>query len=225
MGVASHLGIRIAEYDRRIRTFIPYYEEMLEAVAKHVPPQARTIVDLGIGTGALAARCLRRAKAAQIVGIDLDREMMRLAERRLRGRVSLLCGTFLRMPLPRCDAVVTSFALHHIRTRPAKARFYRQIAAALHLGGMFLGADCCPARDPELAREQHRAWNLHLQRSYSSKQAAAFLDDWSHEDVYVPLEAEIKLIESAGFAIEVLWRKGAFAVLRGQRKTLRRPGL
>ena len=147
MGVATHLGIKIAEYDRRIRTFIPDYEEMLDVVAAHIPPRAQTIVDLGVGTGALAARCLRRAAGARIVGIDVDREMMKLAVR-LRGRATLLCGTFLRTPLPKCDAVVASFALHHIRTTKAKACLYRQIAAALRPDGTFLTADCCPARDP-----------------------------------------------------------------------------
>jgi len=218
MGVATHLGIDIAEYDRRIRTFIPDYEEMLDVVAAHVPPQAPTIVDLGVGTGALAARCLRRAKAARVVGIDLDREMMRLAIRRLRGQAALLCATFLRTPLPKCDAVVASFALHHIRTQAAKAGFYGRIAAALRPNGVFLTADCHPARDRALAREQHGAWQLHLQRSYTKSQAATFLADWSHEDVYVPLESEIRLIASSGLAVEVLWRKGAFAVLRGMPK-------
>ena len=55
MSVAAHLGIRLSEYDRRIRTFIPRYEEILDAAAASVVPKARTIVDLGIGTGALAA--------------------------------------------------------------------------------------------------------------------------------------------------------------------------
>jgi ubiquinone/menaquinone biosynthesis C-methylase UbiE len=215
MGVATHLGIDIAEYDRRIRTFIPDYEEMLDVVAAHVPPRAQTIADLGVGTGALAARCLRRAAAARVVGIDVDREMMKLAERRLRGQATLLYGTFLRTPLPKCDAVVASFALHHIRTRPAKAGFYGRIAAALRPNGAFLTADCHPARDRALAREQHGVWQLHLQRSYTKLQAAGFLADWSQEDVYVPLESEIRLIASAGLAVEILWRKGAFAVLRG----------
>ena len=70
MSVASHLGIRLDEYDARIRTFIPDYETMLDAAAAVVPPDARTIVDLGIGTGAFAARCVRRATRARVVGID-----------------------------------------------------------------------------------------------------------------------------------------------------------
>ena len=33
MSVASHLHIRLDEYDARIRTFIPRYDEMIEAAA------------------------------------------------------------------------------------------------------------------------------------------------------------------------------------------------
>ena len=100
MGVAAHLGIRLAEYDRRIRTFIPDYDEMLDVAAAAVPARARMLVDLGIGTGALAARCLKIAPRARIVGIDVDPEILTMAARRFRDRATLAAGTFLRTPLP-----------------------------------------------------------------------------------------------------------------------------
>ena len=84
MGVASHLGITLTEYDSRIRTFIPHYEEMLDVAAAAIPPSARTIVDLGVGTGALSARCLAVARQARTVGIDLDPDILALAGRRLQ---------------------------------------------------------------------------------------------------------------------------------------------
>jgi hypothetical protein len=74
MSVAAHLGIDLKEYDSRIRTFIPHYEEMLDVAAAAIPPRARTITDLGTGTGALSARCLKTAARARAIGIDLDRE-------------------------------------------------------------------------------------------------------------------------------------------------------
>ena len=40
MGVATHLGIQLADYDETIRTFIPGYEEMLDAAAATVAPAA-----------------------------------------------------------------------------------------------------------------------------------------------------------------------------------------
>src|ERR1041385_7734888 len=116
MGVATHLGIDLAEYDQRIRTFIPHYEEMLDVAAELIPSNARTIVDLGTGTGALAARCVDQASGAHVVGIDSDAGILSAAAGRLQKRGCFLCANFMLAPLPECDAVVASFSLHHIRT-------------------------------------------------------------------------------------------------------------
>jgi hypothetical protein len=92
---------------------------------------------------------------------------------------------------------------------------YRRVRAALRRRGRLISVDAQPARDPSIRRAQRAAWLAHLQRAYRPRQAAALLAAWAIEDVYVPLEAEIDLMTQAGFAVEVLWRKGAFAVLLG----------
>lgn len=214
MGAASHLGIRLADYDRQIRTLIPHYADMLSTAALVLDTGARTIVDLGVGTGALSAQCLARARHARVIGIDADPGILRLAARRLGPRGTCVCGTFLRTPLPRADAIVASFALHHVRTRDAKRNLYRRVRAALRNGGTFVSADCHPARDRALAGTQRQAWTTHLRASYSAAQAAAFLRAWAREDAYVPLEDEVALLRSCGFRVEVVWRRDAFAVLR-----------
>lgn len=221
MGVATHLGIDLREYDTRIRTFIPDYEEMLDVAAAAVPSSAVTIVDLGTGTGALAARCAAKAKRARVVAIDVDGEIMKAAALRLGGRGKLVCGNFVRVPLPECDAVVASFALHHIRTRAAKLAFYRRILEALRPGGLCVTVDCHPAHDVTVAHEQMVGWKRHLQQVYSAAAANSYLRAWSDEDVYVPLQTEIRMIERSGLAVEVLWRKGAFAVLRASKTGIR----
>jgi ubiquinone/menaquinone biosynthesis C-methylase UbiE len=218
MGVAAHLGIKLTEYDARIRTFIPHYEEMLAVAADSIPANARTIVDLGIGTGALAGRCARRARAATIVGIDSDGEILKMARRRLGSRAELLCGSFLRVPLPRCDAVVASLALHHIASVAAKARLYSRIHAALRPRGVLVTVDCHPAGDPDLAREHQQAWTAHLLKSYTKPEAQKLMRAWSHEDYYRSLATEAGLMQRAGFRVEVLWRREGFAVLLGKRR-------
>src|SRR5262245_6164597 len=215
MSVATHLGILIAEYDKRIRTFIPDYEEMLDVAATLVPPSARVIVDLGTGTGALAARALEQAPGARVLGIDADAEILAVAARRLGRRATFVANSFLRAAIPRCDVVVSSFALHHVRTRTPKARLYGRIRRALNRSGRLIVVDCLPASRGAIARAQYDAWRAHLRRSYSPRRATRLLDDWSHEDVYVPLEAEVALMARAGFDVEVVWRKGAFAVSVG----------
>ena len=57
MSVASHLDVTPAKYDARIRSLIPLYDELIAEVARalgHAGRPVRIVVDLGIGTGALA---------------------------------------------------------------------------------------------------------------------------------------------------------------------------
>jgi ubiquinone/menaquinone biosynthesis C-methylase UbiE len=213
MSVASHLGIRLAEYDARIRTFIPDYEEMLDVAAAAVPPRTRAIVDLGTGTGALAARCLRHARRARVTGIDADGAILKVAERRLGPRASFIEGSFLRAPIPRCDIIVSSFALHHIRTRAAKAALYARLRHALRRNGRLISVDCQPSPAPEIEAAQMTAWLAHLRKRYGKSDARRLLQAWADEDTYQPLNVETALLITAGFRVDVLWRKGAFAVL------------
>jgi ubiquinone/menaquinone biosynthesis C-methylase UbiE len=213
VSVASHLGIRLEEYDARIRTFIPDYDTMLEVAGSLVPPRTRRIVDLGIGTGALSAQCLRHAPDARIVGIDADPEILRLASERLGDRLTAVAGSFLRTPLARSDVIAASFALHHVRTQAAKAALYRRARAALAARGRLLIVDCAPAIDRGLRAAQRDAWLAHLRRSYSRAEAGRLLAAWAREDVYVPLETELALLRRSGLRPDVVWRRGGFAVI------------
>jgi SAM-dependent methyltransferase len=217
MSVAAHLGIELSEYDARIRTFIPDYEEMLAVGAAAVPADARTILDLGVGTGALSAACLARARRARAIGIDADGDILALAARRLGRRATLIAGSFTATPLPRCDVAVASFSLHHVRTRSAKRSLYGRLHAALRRGGALVLVDCQPAADHDVRSAQFADWLAHLRRAYSPAAARGLLRAWSDEDVYVPLDVEIELLRRSNFRVEVLWRRGAFAVLRAVR--------
>ncbi len=218
MGVASHLGIRIRDYDRMIRTFIPNYEEMLDEAAsalRLLPTRSPLLIELGIGSGALAQRCLMVTPRARVVGLDVDPDILALARERLGSRLTTIEGPFQTANLPRCDAVTASFSLHHVRTRARKADVYRRVFRALRPGGLFVIADCCVAGRRDQRELDHAAWREHLQRAYPRPRAAAFLRAWAKEDVYVPLSAEIDLLERAGFQTDVRWRRNAFAVIVG----------
>lgn len=215
MSVAAHLGIDLAEYDARIRTFIPHYEEMLDVAASAVPRNARTIVDLGTGTGALGRRCLDRLPRARLVGIDADADVLAIAAERLGPRAQFIAGSLARTPIPRCDAIVTSLALHHIRTRAAKLSLYERARASMRARGRLVSVDCYPARNRAVAAVQHEAWHRHLRHTYDGRTATALFRAWARDDHYLPLETESAIMTEAGFQVEVLWREDAFAVLLG----------
>jgi ubiquinone/menaquinone biosynthesis C-methylase UbiE len=213
MSVAAHLGIDLAEYDASIRTFIPDYEEMLDVAAAAVPRDARTIVDAGTGTGALAARCLRRVPRARVLGVDEDPDILAVAARRLGKRSTFITGSFVKAPLPRCDAIVASLSLHHVRSLSEKAAMYRHFRRALKRRGRLIIVDCYPSGHHAIGAAQREEWKRHLRATYSARKAVKLLADWARDDHYVALDREVALIARAGFAVDIVWRKGSFAVL------------
>ncbi len=224
MSVASHLGVSPAGYDRRIRQLILHYDELVAEAAgalRYARRPVRAIVDLGIGTGMLSAACLARAPRARVHGIDADRSMLDVARVRLkhaRSRLTLTEGDFtaVRLPAARADAIVASYALHHIRSRRAKLAFYRRCRRALRRGGVLISGDCAPASSPAAAALDLRPWYLHLAKSIGSIAAARRVyESWADEDTYVPLGVEVDLLERAGFSVEIPWRQAPFAVLVG----------
>jgi len=221
VSVAAHLKIRLSEYDRRIRTFIPDYQEILAATAGAVGlsnRRAAVIVDLGIGTGALAARCLEVAPRARVYGIDEDPEMLAVAARRLGrkgGRHTFVAGDFARVPLLKCDAIVATLALHHVHAVSAKRRLYRRCFAALRSGGVLASGDAFSSGTPALRRAEMDIWRAHLRQWYSARQTPAFFAAWAREDRYLPLQLEVDLLEQAGFRVDVAWRRAPFGVVVG----------
>jgi SAM-dependent methyltransferase len=226
MSVATHLAISPAQYDARIRSLIPLYDELIAEVARalgHASRPVRVVVDLGIGTGALARACLERVSSARVWGIDADPAMMAIARTRLgplSRRVTMTTGSFLNEPLPSCDAIVASYSLHHIRTSRAKLAFYRRCYHALRPGGVLINGDCAPASTPRGFARDLEVWFEHLEKTFGSRaRGRRVYESWADEDMYLPLAQEICLLERAGFAVDVPWRRSPFAVIVGARHT------
>ncbi|MSO53366.1 MAG: class I SAM-dependent methyltransferase [Acidobacteria bacterium] len=218
MGAATHLGINLGDYDAVIRTLIPHYQELIGAAGAAVGALTRTapaVVDLGTGSGALAQAILTARPRARLTGIDEDAGMLAMAAKRLRGRITTIHGNFETTPIPRCDVVSASFALHHIRASRRKAALYRRAYAALTRGGLIVSADCCLASTAALQKNHRAGWLAHLRQNYSPARAEGFLSAWAKEDVYFTLEQEMALLKRAGFKVEVAFRKTCFAVVVG----------
>jgi len=220
MSVASHLHIRLDEYDTRIQTFIPGYDAMLSAAAgalRALDVRPAHIVDLGTGTGALASRCLQVVPDARLTAIDADPDILAHARHRFGERAAasatFVHGTFESVSLPACDAIVASLSLHHIRTADAKRGIYRRCRAAIAPGGLLVSADCCPPSDGRFAALSHEAWRDHLRRTYSGQETDQFFAAWADEDVYFPLADECSMLRDAGFVPDVIWRDGVMAVI------------
>lgn len=218
--VRRHLNVAIEAYDRTIRQFIPGYEEGIaraaDVVARGMPGRA---LDLGAGTGALAAAILAHEGVGEVVAIDVDGEMLAQARVRLAGfgeRASFREQSF-DDALPRCDAVAASLALHHVPTMAAKRALYARIHAALTPGGVFVNADVTMPAAPDAEADYDR-WAQHLVASgIEESRAREHFADWADEDTYFPLQEELSAMREAGLEAECLWEDTPFCLLVGRK--------
>ena len=126
-------------YLARADTF-PHRAEGEGVLLDHVPRDARRILDLGTGDGRMLA--LLRIDRPEIVavGLDFSKVMLEAARERIADdeRVELIQHD-LAEPLPelgRFDAVVSSFAIHHLE-HERKRSLYGEVFDLLEPGGVF----------------------------------------------------------------------------------------
>jgi len=82
-----------------------------------------TILDLGSGTGYLSIEIAKRAPSLQVCGIDLSRQMVKIARRHARGveNAQFELGNAANLPFEddSIDFIVSTGSLHHWK-KPAK---------------------------------------------------------------------------------------------------------
>lgn len=215
--VRRHLRVAIDEYDASIRRFIPGYDEMIRTAAAAVAEASPSLaLDLGSGTGALAAALLARPEVGTVELVDVDAEMLEHARARLApfGARARFTRASFADPLPACDAVAASLSLHHVPTLEAKTALFRHIGEALRPGGILVNADVTlPAGEPARAAAW-RGWADHLVASgIAEEDAWRHFEEWSGEDTYFPLEAELEALAAAGLQGRCLWRDGVSTVV------------
>jgi tRNA (cmo5U34)-methyltransferase len=223
--VEGHLKLKIAEYDQRIRILVYAYEAMrtaqLTLLARHLPRGEALVLDLGGGTGALAAAVAERFPGARVQIWDTDPAMLAFARERCApfgDRVQFIEKSFTE-PLPACDAVVACIALHHVKDMAVKGGIYRHIFAALRPGGLFANADTLMDSRPELRAHYFALWSKFQQaHGFTAAEAQEHFATWAEEDCYTPLAVELKLLAEAGFAEpDCFWREehqGVFGAVK-----------
>jgi tRNA (cmo5U34)-methyltransferase len=216
--VLDHLGLQAEQYDATIRRYIPHYDQMIGTV---VGLAHGDVIDLGTGTGALAAAILAAQPTSRAKLVDIDPAMLEAARPRVARfgtRAELVHASF-DAALPPCDAIVASLALHHVPEPGRKCALYARIHDALRPGGVLLVADAVVHEAGAEREASFRVWSAWMaSHGIAQSEADALFAKWAGEDRYYPLATELRLLADAGFARpECFWKYGPMAVYGGYR--------
>lgn len=118
----------------------PHRAEGESVLREQVPRGARRVLDLGTGDGRLLALLQLDRPGMLGVGLDFSELMLEAARKRFAAdeRIELVAHD-LSEPLPalgRFDAVVSSFAIHHLE-HERKRSLYGEVFDLLEPGGVF----------------------------------------------------------------------------------------
>lgn len=133
-----------------LRILTPFYDFIQKWIVRDVRYKTRLIeqagiqathhvLDLGCGTGTLAIMVKQAQPDAEVVGLDADPEMLKVAHvkaARAALEIKFDEGMTFNLPYPDAslDRVLSSIMIHHLKT-PDKERTAREIYRVLKPGG------------------------------------------------------------------------------------------
>jgi tRNA (cmo5U34)-methyltransferase len=210
-----------AGYDAARRRLIPpfdaFYGTAVDALQMLGRPPRR-VLDLGAGTGMLAARVAAAYPDAELVLTDGAPAMLEQARAAVGPRASLHVAD-LNDPLPggEFDAVVSALAIHHLADDEKRTLFAR-VREALPPGGVFVNAEQVAGPTPCFDR-RYRAWHEASARAAGSDDAEwAGAQERMRHDRCADVESQLRWLREAGFdAADCLFKDHRFAVLVARR--------
>ncbi len=188
---------------------IPHRAEGEATLLECIPATAQRVLDLGTGDGRLLALVKRDHPDAAAVAIDFSPAMLEAAQKRFRGDSSVeVISHNLETPLPelgKFDAVVSSFAIHHLVHERKRAQ-YAEVFQVLPPGGVFCNLEHVASPTLELHLE-------FLRRIGCTPET----EDPSNK--LLDMEIQLGWLREIGFVeVDCHWKWRELALLTGSRR-------
>jgi tRNA (cmo5U34)-methyltransferase len=189
---------------------IPHRTEGEATLLQQVPQTVRRILDLGTGDGRLLALLKLDRPHARGIALDFSPTMLDAARTRFAGdeTVEVLPHNFDdRLPdLGKFDAVVSSFAIHHVSDDRLRS-LYAEIFEILEPGGIFCNLEHVASPTPELHDRFLRAIGY-----------APETEDPSN--ILLDVETQLRWLRDIGFTqVDCYWKWLEMALLVGVRSS------
>lgn len=208
-------------YDHDRSLLIPGCDTFYRWAIALIPERAKTIVELGAGSGLLTALIRNRLPQAHIHLLDFSVPMLDLARRRLGDdpHLSYHHADYATQNLPpEACSVVSSLSIHHLDDA-GKREVFRKAYHAIKPNGVFVNADQVAGPTPELDERYKVLWMEQVRAAGATEQQLAASLYRQQEDRCASVEDQLGWMRAAGFADADCWYKeNRFAVLAGTRR-------
>jgi tRNA (cmo5U34)-methyltransferase len=218
--VKSAFDAAAGGYDPLRRQLIPCFDDFYGTVARVLPfgpDDAFDVLDLGAGTGLLAAILKKQFPNAHFTLIDISDEMLSKAQERFpNGEVHIIAADYSQEPIPgRFDAIVSALSIHHL-TDEHKAALFQRIHEALNPGGAFVNADEVKGPTPAMDQFYWDEWVREITaRGVDPVEITGARERMSH-DIPATLDAHLVWLRDAGFAdVDCYYKYLGFTVFGG----------
>ena len=135
---------------------ISHRQEGESALLELIPPATRRILDLGTGDGRLLRLVRHQRPETEAVAIDFSPTMLEGARKSFAAESSVrVIAHNLDEPLPalgKFDAIISSFAIHHL-VHERKRALYSEIYDLLNPDGVFCNLEHVASPSPRLHQE------------------------------------------------------------------------
>jgi tRNA (cmo5U34)-methyltransferase len=224
MSVAAAFDAVAGEYDAARRRLVPcfaaFYGTARELVAEWGPAPGARVLDLGAGTGLLAAMVRASHPDCLLTLVDVAPAMLDQARQRLGeqdGTIFLVADYATACLGGPYDLVVSALSIHHLPDCD-KQRLFGRIHTALAPGGLFVNADQVLAPTPELELRAYARWRAQAAALGSSQAELAAAEARMAHDRCATLEDQLSWLRAAGFAeVDCAFKAWRFAVYSGRR--------
>lgn len=224
--VIDHFEEEAAQFDAIIVQLIPFYRQMVEALALSIPfskTEPIRVLDLGSGTGTIARKIKTEFPNAKITCLDIAAKMIQAARSKLSQYqdIEYCVGDFHECEFDQnYEVIVSSLALHHLPYDAAKIRVYQKIFKSLANGGVFYNADLVLGSNDAQQARNIQEWTEYMNRSISLAEIESkWLVKYKDEDHPASLMNHLRWLSETGFsAVDVTWKYYNFAVYGGYKE-------